>query len=136
MYFADAYLLRTAFKYLYECEHINDTTRPLVEKMIQVYAIYCIMEEMPTFLVIDYFSTSDIDSLREVFRESLLSLRKNALAIVDGFGYTDDELWTVLGSYDGDVYNKLISIVRKNPLNKSNTLPGYFEYIKPLRAKI
>ena len=116
MYFADAYLLRTAFKYLYECENINDTTRPLVEKMIQVYAIYCIMEEMPTFLVIDYFSTSDIDSLREVFRESLLSLRKNALAIVDGFGYTDDELWTVLGSYDGDVYNKLISIVRKKSI--------------------
>uniref|UniRef100_A0A7S3J685 Acyl-CoA oxidase C-terminal domain-containing protein n=1 Tax=Euplotes harpa TaxID=151035 RepID=A0A7S3J685_9SPIT len=94
------------------------------------------MEEMPTFLVIDFFSSSDMDSLREVFREALLALRKDALAIVDGFGYRDDELCSVLGSYDGDVYNKLIAIVRKNPLNKSNTLPGYFEYIKPLRAKI
>lgn len=136
MYFADAYMLKSAFKQLYECEFLNDTTRPVVEKMLQVYAIYCIMEEMPTFLVIDFFSSSDMDSLREVFREALLALRKDALAIVDGFGYRDDELCSVLGSYDGDVYNKLIAIVRKNPLNKSNTLPGYFEYIKPLRAKI
>lgn len=136
MYFADAYMLKNAFNQLYESEHLNDTTRPIIEKVLQVYAIYCIMEEMPTFLVIDFFSNSDIDSLREVFRENLQFCRKNALAIVDGFGYRDEELCSVLGSYDGDVYNDLISIVRKNPLNKSNTLPGYFEYIKPLRAKM
>lgn len=91
---------------------------------------------MPSFLVTDFFTADDIENLRDVFRDTLKFLRKNALAIVDGFGYTDDELCSVLGSYDGDVYNKLISIVRKNPLNKSNTLPGFFEYIKPLRAKI
>jgi len=91
---------------------------------------------MPSFLVTDFFSSDDVENLREVFRETLKFLRVHALPIVDGFGYTDDELCSVLGSYDGDVYNKLIAIVRKNPLNKSNTLPGYFEYIKPLRAKI
>jgi acyl-CoA oxidase len=94
------------------------------------------MEEMPSFLVTGFFTSLDIDSLREVFRNTLKECRKDALAIVDGFGYRDDELCSVLGSYDGDVYNKLMGIVRKNPLNKSNTLPGYFEYIKPLRAKM
>ena len=136
MYFADAYMLRTAFRQLTDCEFVNDTTRPLVENVMQIYAIYCIMEEMPSFLVTGFFSNEDIDSLREVFRNALRDCRKNSLALVDGFGYRDDELCSVLGSYDGDVYNKLISIVRKNPLNKSNTLPGYFEYIKPLRAKL
>lgn len=87
-------------------------------------------------MVTEFFSSEDIENLREVFREDLKFVRENALAIVDGFDYTDDELCSVLGSYDGDVYNKLIAIVRKNPLNKSNTLPGYFEYIKPLRSKI
>ena len=91
---------------------------------------------MPSFLVTGFFTSDDIENLRESFRGTLTYLREHALSIVDGFGYTDDELCSVLGSYDGDVYNKLIAIVRKNPLNKSNTLPGYFEYIKPLRAKI
>jgi acyl-CoA oxidase len=136
VYFADAYMLRNAFRQLDEDSHVTESTRPVVEKCLQTYAIYCIMEEMPSFLVTDFFSSKDIDDLRAVFRDTLVYVRKNALAIVDGFGYTDDELCSVLGSYDGDVYNKLINIVRKNPLNKSNTLPGYFEYIKPLRAKI
>lgn len=136
MYFADAYLLRSAFNQLNESHYITENTRPIVEKCLQIYAMYCIMEEMPSFLVIDFFSNDDIESLREVFRESLIYCRKHALAIVDSFGYRDDELCTVLGRYDGDVYNKLIEIVRKNPINKSNTLPGYFEYIKPLRAKM
>lgn len=136
MYFADAYMLRSAFEKLQSCDYVTESTRPHVEKAMQIYAIYCIMEEMPSFLVTGFFTNSDIEGLREVFREALQSCRKNALAMVDGFGYRDDELNSVLGSYDGDVYNKLIGIVRKNPLNKSNTLPGYFEYIKPLRAKI
>ena len=97
MYFADAYMLRNAFEQLSSSAHINDTTRPIVEKCLQVYAIYCIMEEMPTFLVINFFSNDDMDSLREVFREDLQFVRKHALAIVDGFGYRDDELNSVLG---------------------------------------
>ena len=136
IYFADAYMLRTAFTQLQECAFVTEETRPAVEKCMQVYAIYCILEEMPSFLVTEFFSADDVDNLKETFRETLQFVRKHALAIVDGFGYTDDELCSVLGSHDGDVYNKLIGIVRKNPLNKANTLPGYFEYIKPLRAKI
>lgn len=136
MYFADAYMLKSAFRQLDESSFITESTRPHVEKVLQVYAIYCIMEEMPSFLVTEFFTNDDIESLRDVFRDALQFVRKNALALVDGFGYRDDELNTVLGTYDGDVYNKLISIVRKNPINKANTLPGYFEYIKPLRAKM
>lgn len=101
-----------------------------------MYAIFTILDELTSFLYTDFFEEKDIEELRQTLRELASHIRKNAIGIVDSFGYTDDDLMSVLGSYDGDVYNKLIGIIRKNPLNKSNTLPGYFEYIKPLRAKI
>lgn len=40
IYFADAFMLRTAFKQLEEHKSINETTKPVVEKCLQVYAIY------------------------------------------------------------------------------------------------
>ncbi|CAI2361014.1 unnamed protein product [Moneuplotes crassus] len=136
MYFADAYLLKTAFRELEDNKFVTDETKPSVEKCLQVYAIYCILEELPSFSVTQFFTSNEVESLRETFAEALRFIRENALAIVDGFGYLDEELCSVLGSYDGDVYTKLIGVVRKNPLNKSNVLPGYFEHIKTLRSKI
>jgi acyl-CoA oxidase len=40
MYFADAYMLKTAFEQLTTCEHLTDSTRPVVENVMQIYAIY------------------------------------------------------------------------------------------------
>mmetsp|Transcript_17506 Transcript_17506/g.19687 ORF Transcript_17506/g.19687 Transcript_17506/m.19687 type:complete len:570 (-) Transcript_17506:333-2042(-) len=40
IYFADAYMLKNAFEQLQNNEFVNDTTRPVVEKSLQCYAIY------------------------------------------------------------------------------------------------
>jgi len=40
IYFADAYMLRNAFQQLQDNQFINDTTRPIVEKCLQCYAIH------------------------------------------------------------------------------------------------
>ena len=103
---------------------------------MQIYIISTILDELTSFLYTDFFEEKDIEDLRQTLRELTLNIPKNAIGIVDSFGYHDEDLMSVLGSFDGVVYNRLIGIIRKNPLNKSNTLPGYFEYIKPLRAKI
>jgi len=135
-YFGEAYMIREAFHNLDNSEFLNEKTRPTIEKFLQIYTIYTILDELASFLYGDFFEEHDVEEIRQSFRDLCHVVRKNAIGIVDSFGYTDDDLMSVLGSFDGDVYNKLINIVRKNPLNKSNTLPGYFDYIKPLRAKI
>ena len=135
-YFGETYMIREAFKVLASTEYLDDNTRPIIEKCLQIYAIYTILDELNSFLYANFFTEKDIEDLRESFREITQIIRKNAIGIVDGFGYRDEELLSVLGSYDGDVYNRLIGVVRQNPWNKKNVLPGYFEHIKPLRAKI
>jgi hypothetical protein len=116
--------------------YLNDKTRPTIEKCLQIYAIFTILDELTSFLYTDFFDEQEIEGLRGAFRDFSQVIRKNAVGIVDSFGYRDEELLSVLGAYDGDVYTRLMKTVRDNPLNKSNALPGYFEYVKPLRAKI
>jgi len=40
IYFADAFMLRTAFRQLEENKFVTSETKPVVEKCMQVYAIY------------------------------------------------------------------------------------------------
>lgn len=59
--------------------------------------------------------------------DSLSKLRPNIVSIVDGFGYTDRELNSVLGRRDGNVYENLLKWAQASPLNKHDvTFCGFF----------
>lgn len=135
-YFGETYMIRESFKNLHDLGYINEKTRPTIEKLVQIYAINTILDELTSFLYIDFFSEDAIETLRSTMRDLCAATRKNAIGIVDSFGFRDEELLSAIGSYDGDVYNRLVDSFRKNPLNKSNALPGYFEHVKPFTAKM
>lgn len=50
-------------------------------------------------------------------KELLEELRPNAVALVDAFDLNDKKLNSVLGRYDGNVYEHLYEWARQSPLN-------------------
>lgn len=52
-------------------------------------------------------------------KELLNELRPNAVALVDAFDLNDRKLNSVLGRYDGNVYEHLYEWARQSPLNAS-----------------
>ena len=50
----------------------------------------------------------------------LLVLRRNAVALVDAFDYTDDCLQSCIGCYDGEVYQRLFDNAKNSPMNKND----------------
>lgn len=50
-------------------------------------------------------------------KELLKELRPNAVALVDAFDLNDRRLNSVLGRYDGNVYEHLYEWARRSPLN-------------------
>lgn len=51
--------------------------------------------------------------------ELLTLIRPNAVALVDAFDFKDMTLGSVLGRYDGNVYENLFEWAKKSPLNKT-----------------
>ena len=51
-----------------------------------------------------------------------LSLRQEAIPLVDAFDIPDDVLNSALGRYDGDVYKHLYEWALKAPRNKTEVL--------------
>lgn len=52
-------------------------------------------------------------------KELLSQLRPNAVALVDAFNVHDKKLNSVLGRYDGNVYEHLFEWARRSPLNST-----------------
>lgn len=50
-------------------------------------------------------------------KELLSQLRPNTVALVDAFDFHDRKLNSVLGRYDGNVYENMFEWARNSPLN-------------------
>lgn len=53
----------------------------------------------------------------------LEKLRPNAVALVDAFDFNDRLLGSILGRYDGNVYENLYKWAADSPLNKTQVRP-------------
>ncbi|KDQ11213.1 hypothetical protein BOTBODRAFT_177465 [Botryobasidium botryosum FD-172 SS1] len=70
--------------------------------------------------------------LREAISRICRSLLPEAIALTDAFGFSDWELDSSLGVYDGNVYQALWDRAQEEPLNQRQVVEGYAEFIKPI----
>ena len=76
-------------------------------------------------------TSNDIEILQRTLESLLKKLRFNVLGIVDGFDHPDEVLGSVLGTYDGNVYENLINAAMKSPLNQEDVNQSFHLYLKP-----
>ncbi|KAI8037041.1 hypothetical protein M5D96_010357 [Drosophila gunungcola] len=69
--------------------------------------------------------------LRDRLETVLTKLRPDAVAIVDGFDFSDLQLNSTLGSYDGNAYERIFDAALKNPMNQKSVPKSFNELLKP-----
>uniref|UniRef100_A0A0M3IWA5 ACOX domain-containing protein n=1 Tax=Ascaris lumbricoides TaxID=6252 RepID=A0A0M3IWA5_ASCLU len=69
--------------------------------------------------------------LRSIFYRMMDNMRPNVVALVDAFDINDRELNSVLGRRDGKVYENLLEWAQLSPLNKTDVINAYKEYLEP-----
>lgn len=65
-------------------------------------------------------------------KELLALIRPNAVALVDSFDFRDSFLGSVLGRYDGNVYENMFEWAKKSPLNKTQVRQHLFPFLVSL----
>jgi len=71
-------------------------------------------------------------SLRMAISRLCVELLPNAVGLSDAFAFSDWELDSALGVYDGKVYEALWNRAQAEPLNQTEVPEGYAEFVKPL----
>ncbi|CAK4520205.1 unnamed protein product [Aphanomyces euteiches] len=112
---------------------VQDTkVHAVLLQLFQLYALWRIQANLGEFRLSNYLSSAQGAWVDEQVLALLKVVRPNAISLVDGFDFSDFELNSTIGRYDGDIYRALIDRASKDPLNKTDVVPGYHQYLKPL----
>ena len=70
-------------------------------------------------------SDAAFDACEEQVLVLLKQIRPDAVALVDAFGWSDEQLSSTLGRYDGNVYEAIYAAAKANPLNRCEKMIGW-----------
>uniref|UniRef100_A0A665XA88 Acyl-coenzyme A oxidase n=1 Tax=Echeneis naucrates TaxID=173247 RepID=A0A665XA88_ECHNA len=116
---------------------IGDTAiHSVLSTLALLYALHGITQNSGDFLQAGLLSVPQMMLISARIKELLSQLRPNAVALVDAFDIRDKKLNSVLGRYDGNVYEHLFEWARRSPLNSTEVHESFHKYLKPLRAKL
>ncbi|XP_053712401.1 peroxisomal acyl-coenzyme A oxidase 1-like isoform X2 [Synchiropus splendidus] len=101
-----------------------------------LYALHGISNNSGDFLQAGLLTVPQLHLISVRIKELLSQLRPNAVALTDAFDYHDRKLNSVLGRYDGNVYENMFEWARKSPLNATEVHESFHKYLKPLRSKL
>ncbi|PKU37735.1 peroxisomal acyl-coenzyme a oxidase 2 [Limosa lapponica baueri] len=103
----------------------------IMKHLCDLFALHGIFSNTGVFLHDGYISGAQMDMVTASYLDLLAIIRKDAVPLVDAFDFTDKSLNSALGSYDGQVYQRLYEWAQKSPTNKQIS-PAYGKYLKPL----
>ncbi|XP_077308010.1 peroxisomal acyl-coenzyme A oxidase 2-like [Lithobates pipiens] len=104
--------------------------KTVLQRLCDLYALHGIFTSAGDFLQHDYLSGKQLDLATAAYLGLLADLRKDAVLLVDAFDFTDQQLISALGTYDGNVYHNLLDWAQRNPDNKKVS-PVFEKYLKP-----
>ncbi|KAL7317676.1 hypothetical protein PS15m_003998 [Mucor circinelloides] len=103
-----------------------------LQRVAILFCLSTLEQEAADFLTSGYLSPDQALMIKQHTIAVLKSIRPDAVALIDAFGFPDYLLNSALGENDGDVYEKMTAMAEKEPLNQSKVADGYEEYIRPL----
>ncbi|XP_049577730.1 peroxisomal acyl-coenzyme A oxidase 1 isoform X2 [Syngnathus scovelli] len=104
--------------------------------LARLYALHGMSNNSGDFLQAGLLERSQVIEVTSYIKELLSELRPNAVALVDAFDFHDRMLNSILGRYDGNVYENMFEWARRSPLNSTEVHESFHKYLKPLRSKL
>ncbi|XP_073167635.1 peroxisomal acyl-coenzyme A oxidase 1 isoform X3 [Lepidochelys kempii] len=116
---------------------INDAAvHAVMNNLCLLYALYGISKHTGDFLQAGILTDAQVTQVYQRVKELLAAIRPNAVALVDAFDFHDDHLGSVLGRYDGNIYENMFEWAKKSPLNKTEVHESFQKHLKPMQAKL
>ncbi|KAF9576510.1 hypothetical protein EC968_007988 [Mortierella alpina] len=97
-----------------------------------LFALHTIHERPGEFLTSGYLEAKHVSMLGEAVMELMeKKVRPNAVGFVDAFAFPDYLLNSAIGAFDGRVYERYTEMATREPLNRTEVVEGYEQYIRP-----
>ncbi|XP_049308027.1 probable peroxisomal acyl-coenzyme A oxidase 1 [Bactrocera dorsalis] len=112
-------------------ENRSASLNNLLEQLLELYLVHTVQRHMADILRFIHLTDEHLTSLQDRLETVLAELRPNLVAICDGFDFHDKVLSSVLGCYDGNVYERIFEAAKKSPLNQRDVPASFAQHLKP-----
>jgi acyl-CoA oxidase len=137
---AKAHCHLTVVRYFIEALTLYDfcpENEAIMKTLCDMYCLHGIVECASDFMVDGYLDSSQVELARHQLYKLLPVIRAEAVPLVDAFDHSDLILDSILGCYDGDVYEKMYEWAKNSPTNKDPVHQAYHKYMKNfLKSKL
>ncbi|XP_019358717.1 PREDICTED: peroxisomal acyl-coenzyme A oxidase 1 isoform X2 [Gavialis gangeticus] len=110
--------------------------RAIMTSLCLLYALHGISKHTGDFLQGGILTDAQVTQVYQQVKDLLAVIRPNAVALVDSFDFHDSHLGSVLGRYDGNIYENMFEWAKKSPLNKTEVHESFHKHLKPMQAKL
>ncbi|KAF9906604.1 hypothetical protein BX616_000673 [Lobosporangium transversale] len=111
---------------------LSSSAKQVLTRLSDLFALHMIHKEPGQFLASGYLEAKHLKWLGEAIMELMeKKIRPDAVALVDAFAFPDYMLHSAIGAYDGKIYERYTEMATHEPLNKTEVVAGYEQYIKP-----
>jgi acyl-CoA oxidase len=105
---------------------VDNATLNVMKNLYRLFAIFTLDNSSSEFLLSKALQADQLQYLTPRLQELMKEIRPHAVRLVDAWSIPDYVLESALGSYDGDVYNRLFHKAHKeNPLNLQTFNPDW-----------
>ena len=106
-------------------------TRRILHDLALLFTLTQIEDTLGDFLEAGVLTQDQAPFVHEAVQNLLIKLRPDVVALVDAFAHDDYALNSAIGSYDGDVYNRLLAMAKSNPFNATEEGPAWQDILGP-----
>ena len=97
---------------------VDDATMDVLKILFQLFALFTVDVSASEFILSKAMTVEMLQYVTPAIQDLMNQVRPHAVRLVDAWSVPDYLLESALGSYDGDVYNRLFHKAHKeNPLN-------------------
>ncbi|XP_075168763.1 acyl-coenzyme A oxidase 1-like [Haematobia irritans] len=111
--------------------NLSKPTKAVMKTLVELYLVHITLRHLSDILRFIPLTESDVKSLQRRLEFALQKIRPEAVAITDGFDFADRVLNSVLGSYDGNVYERIFESAKMSPMNQKPVQDSFEKYLKP-----
>lgn len=104
-------------EYLKGTRELDDT---MIHKLAKVFTFKLIKDNIASFVEVGLIQPESIGPLNKALESIIRDIAPHAVALTDAFKFTDYELNTALGNYDGNPYEHLVDRARFSSLNNAD----------------
>lgn len=123
------YIMARNFRRAIDSAVTDPSVRTVLARLLDLAVLMQLRERAGTFLGL--LSDDHLDLAMERINELLAELRPDCVGLADSFGFTDEQLKSTLGRFDGCVYEAIYEEAKLSPLNQTSKMVGW-DHLAPI----